>query len=78
MHGVTRLVTFDARFQEPSVPNGALEAALIARTKITCGDFGMAGSTCAIADQIAAGELASIEIDLALVSYPHGSQKAIA
>ena len=76
MHGVTRLVNFDAGFQEHSDSNGARHAALTARTKINCRDFGVPDAASAVASQIAAGELIRIELDLALVSHQSGSERS--
>lgn len=78
VHGVTKLVTFDADFQEPSDSSGARHAALTARTTINCGDFGVPGATSAAAGHIALGELARIEIDLDLVSRQSASQRSVA
>lgn len=73
VHGVTKLVTFDADFQEPRDSNGARHAALTARTTINWGDLRVPGATSAVAGHIAVGELVRIEIDLALVSLQFGS-----
>ena len=68
VHGVTREVTFDATFQGTGGSTEPRYAALTASTAIGCRDFGLAGTQPTAASQFAAGELAKIGIDLALVS----------
>lgn len=71
VHGVTRLVTFDAGFQEPSDSKEAQLAALTARTTINCRDFGVLVAALPVADQIALDE--SVKIEIALVAHASGS-----
>lgn len=84
MHGVTRLVTFDARFEDHSDADGAGgvgglgHAALTARATIDYRDFGVPRAGAAVEGQNAGRDLVGIEIDLALVSRHAESMSSLA
>jgi polyisoprenoid-binding protein YceI len=68
VHGMTREVAFDATFQGNGDANEPRYATLTASTTINCRQFGLTGTLAPEAGQLAAGDLARIGIDLALVS----------
>jgi polyisoprenoid-binding protein YceI len=78
VRGVTRPVTFDARFQGQDEGNGVRRAALAAKAKINWADFSVTALPVAEADQLDAGHLVRIDIDLALVQREAEIQRSIA
>jgi len=68
LHGVTRMVTCDAEFHEEGGVNGAHRAALIARTKITSADFGLARGMSPAEGERQADEIVAVDLDLTLAS----------
>jgi len=78
MRGVTKPVTFDAGFQGQDEGIGVWRAALAAKVRINWADFSGTGLPVAEADQLDAGQLVRIDIDLALVQREANIQRSIA
>jgi polyisoprenoid-binding protein YceI len=74
MHGITKPITFDVEYRGQSTIMD-VRTGLTARAKINRNDFGLGRS---IAVQIAASEMATIEIDLEAVQTPIEVQEAVA
>jgi polyisoprenoid-binding protein YceI len=78
MRGVTRPVTFDARFHGQDEGNGVRRAALEARARINWADFSMTGLPVAEADQLDAGRVVRIDIDFAFFQREADIQRSTA
>jgi polyisoprenoid-binding protein YceI len=76
IHGIVRLVAFDAEFHEHGGMNGAGRAILTARTRLNPRDLGLMWGTSAEAGRVLVGETATIEIALELMSrFPVSQQR---
>lgn len=74
MHGATRLVTFDATFDDLSDVDNVSYAVLTARAKINRRDFGLIWGSLAKSGQDVLGDIVTFEFEFASKAMPDGNR----